>query len=86
MVLLLVVLTLDSYEGFESWYRVMVLMLALHSCSSEGLLALLHVGGEILASMQLAGLGRVCVRILLRKKGFEHEVQDIVCVYFNHSM
>ena len=61
-------------------------MLALHRCSLEGLLALLHVGGEILGSMQLVGLRRVCVRMSSRNRGFEHEVQDIVCVYFNHSM
>ena len=61
-------------------------MLALHRCRLEGLLALLHVGGEILVSMQLVGLGPICVRISLRKRGFKHELQDIVCVYFNRSM
>ena len=55
-------------------------MLALHRCSLEGLLALLHVGGEILGSMQLVGLRRVCVRMSLRNRGFEHEVPDIVCL------
>lgn len=38
----------------------------------------------ILASVQLTGLGNVCVRISIRGRGFEHGRHGIVCVYFRN--
>lgn len=48
-------------------------------------IALLHVGVAIIALVQLAKVGQVCVRTSMTEKGFEQGLQDIVCVYFNLS-
>ena len=64
---------------------ILFLIFALGFYHQGQFIALLHVGVAILASMQLVKVGLVCVRISMAEKGFEHGLQDIVCVYFNLS-